>query len=296
MTISRQNLSIIIVTYKSEDVIQDCIKSIPSDINILIVDNSGEQEFKQKIENKYSNVSCILSSKNLGMGSGNNLGLRNIKSDYALILNPDVILEEKTIDELILASTQIKEYSVIAPISKDENYPNYKFTKHSSYKSDDEKPFKVNSIDGYAMLFNINKINKLKGFENFNYFDENIFLYLENDDLCKRLIDLNENIYIVPKSKINHLGASGTSKKYSYQVELSRNWHWMWSKFYFKRKHYGYLNALISGFPKFLSSILKFLFYMILRKQYKREIYFNRALGFLNALLGRKSTYRPKLD
>ena len=91
------------------------------------------------------------------MGSGNNLGLRNIKSDYALILNPDVILEEKTIDELILASTQIKEYSVIAPISKDENYPNYKSTKHSSDKSDDEKPFKVNSIDGYAMLFNIKK-------------------------------------------------------------------------------------------------------------------------------------------
>ena len=120
--------------------------------------------------------------------------------------------------------------------------------------------------------------------------------YLENDDLCKRLIDLNENIYIAPKSKIKHLGASGTSKKYSYQVEISRNWHWMWSKFYFKRKHYGYLNALISGFPKFLSSILKFLFYTVFRKQNKREIYFNRASGYLNALLGNKSTYRPKLD
>ena len=105
MTISRQNLSIIIVTYKSEDVIHDCIKSIPSDVNILIVDNSGEKEFKQKIENKYSNVSCILSSKNLGMGSGNNLGLRSVKSDYAIILNPDVILEEETIDELIFEST-----------------------------------------------------------------------------------------------------------------------------------------------------------------------------------------------
>jgi len=296
MTISRQNLSIVIVTYKSEDVIHDCIKSIPSDINILIVDNSGEKEFKQIIENKYSNVSCILSPKNLGMGPGNNLGLRNVKSNYALILNPDVILEEKTIDELIFASTQIKEYSVIAPISKNEKYPNYKSSKHSSENINDEKPFKVKSIDGYAMLFNLKKINKLKSFENFNYFDENIFLYLENDDLCKRLTDLNENIYIVPKSKINHLGASGTSKKYSYQVEMSRNWHWMWSKFYFKRKHYGYLNALISGLPKFLSSIFKFLFYMILRKKEKKEVYFNRASGFLNALLGRKSNYRPKLD
>ena len=296
MTISRQNLSIIIVTYKSEDVIYDCIKSIPTDINILVVDNSGDQEFKQIIESKYTNVSCILSTKNLGMGSGNNLGLRNIKSEYALILNPDVILEEKTIDELLFASTQIKEYSVIAPISKDKNYPNYKFSKHSSDRTDDEKPFKVNCIDGYAMLFNLQKINKLKGFENYNYFDENIFLYLENDDLCKRLIDLKENIYIVPKSKINHLGASGTSKKYSYQVEISRNWHWMWSKFYFKRKHYGYLNALISGFPKFLSAILKFTFYTIFRIQNKREIYFNRASGYLNALLGKKSSYRPKVD
>jgi len=296
MTISRQNLSIVIVTYKSEDVIHDCIKSIPSDINILIVDNSGEKEFKQIIENKYSNVSCILSPKNLGMGPGNNLGLRNVKSDYALILNPDVILEEKTIDELIFASTQIKEYSVIAPISKNEKYPNYKSSKHSSENINDEKPFKVKSIDGYAMLFNLKKINKLKSFENFNYFDENIFLYLENDDLCKRLTDLNENIYIVPKSKINHLGASGTSKKYSYQVEMSRNWHWMWSKFYFKRKHQGYLFALISGFPKFLSSILKFLFYILIKEQNKKQIYLHRALGYLNALLGRKSSYRPKLD
>ena len=81
MTISRQNLSIVIVTYKSEDVIHNCIKSIPTDINILVVDNSGEQAFKQNIENKYSNVSCIISVDNLGMGSGNNLGLRNVKSD-----------------------------------------------------------------------------------------------------------------------------------------------------------------------------------------------------------------------
>ena len=295
MTISRQNLTIIIVTYKSEDVIHDCIKSIPSDINILIVDNSGEQEFKQRIENKYSNVSCILSTKNLGMGSGNNLGLRNVKSDYALILNPDVILEEKTIDELISTSKQIKEYSIIAPISKDENYPNYKSSNDSSDNSDDEKPFKVNSIDGYAMLFNLNKINKLKGFENFNYFDENIFLYLENDDLCKRLINLNENIYIAPKSKINHLGASGTSKKYSYQVEISRNWHWMWSKFYFNKKHYGYLIALFKVFKNLISAKIKFFYYLITFNTFKRKIYQMRLLGLMSSMIGKNSFYRPNI-
>ena len=94
------------------------------------------------------------------------------------------------------------------------------------------------------MLLNLKRINNLNNFENFKYFDENIFLYLENDDLCKRITDNNENIYIVPKSKIKHLGASAVDKKYAHQIELSRNWHWVWSKFYFNKKHYGFLNAL----------------------------------------------------
>ena len=65
-----------------------------------------------------------------------------------------------------------------------------------------KKPFKVKSVDGYAMLLNLKKLKQLNDFD---FFDENFFLYLENEDLCKRLIEKNENIYIVPKSKIHHL-------------------------------------------------------------------------------------------
>ena len=53
------------------------------------------------------------------------------------------------------------------------------------------------------MLLNLKRLRNLN---NFNFFDENFFLYLENDDFCKRLRLNNENIYVVPKSKINHLG------------------------------------------------------------------------------------------
>ena len=104
MSISRQNLSVVIVTYISEEVIHKCIESIPKDINILVVDNSGNEEFKLSIEKKYVNVKCILSIENLGMGAGNNLGLKHSVTDFALILNPDVVLENNTIDELICAA------------------------------------------------------------------------------------------------------------------------------------------------------------------------------------------------
>ena len=96
-----------------------------------------------------------------------------------------------------------------------------------------------------------------ENFKNFNFFDENIFLYLENDDFCKRLIDNNENIYIVPDSKIKHIGASSVDKKYYFQIEISRNWHWIWSKFYFNKKHKGFIFAFLTGFPSFSSALFK---------------------------------------
>ena len=293
MTISLQNLSVVIVSFHSEDVIHDCIKSIIDKIEIIVVENSGNKKFANQIEDQYKNVKCVLSPKNLGMGAGNNLGLKHIKTDYVFILNPDVILKKDTIEEIIIASKKIDNFGLIAPMSNNLKYPNYKINKKNELHNFID-PFKVKSVDGFAMILNLKKLKKIDQFKNNNFFDENIFLYLENDDLCKRINEF-ENIFIVPKSKINHLGASGVNKKYSEQIELSRNWHWIWSKFYFNKKHYGFLKAFIDGLPVFLTAILKVLFYSLINHK-KKAIYLHRALGFLNALLGKKSYYRPKID
>ena len=124
MSISRQNLSIVIVTFKSEEVINKCIRSIDKDIKITVVENSNNYEFKNELEKSYKNVSCVLSNENLGMGAGNNIGIKKAETDFVLILNPDVILESSTINELIIASEKISNFAIIAPISSDINYPN----------------------------------------------------------------------------------------------------------------------------------------------------------------------------
>lgn len=293
MSISRQTLTAVIVTFKSNKVIHDCIKSIPEDIKIIVVDNSNDQEFKEKIEKEYKNTKCILSPSNLGMGSGNNLGLKQVKTDFAIILNPDVVLKKDTIQEIIYGSKKIDTYSILAPLSVDEKYPNYKTDK--KYLINNENPFRVKSVDGYAMVLNLKRINNLQSFENFNYFDENFFMYLENDDLCKRLIKNKENIFVVPKSKIKHLGAKAVDHIYSREIELSRNWHWIWSKFYYNKKHYGFLYAFLKNSPTFFTSIIKFSIYFLLNKNEKKEIYKKRIFGFINALFGKSSSYRPNL-
>ena len=290
MSISRQNLTIVIVTFKSEEVIHQCIQSIDSEIKIMVIENSNNIQFKEELENKYMNVSCLLTSKNLGMGAGNNIGIKKAKTDFVLILNPDVILETSTINELINAAQKNSNFAIIAPTSSDVNYPNYKLLDSQKSIAEFKFPLKVKSVDGFAMLFNKKKLDMV--ISN-NYFDENFFMYLENDDLCKRITEINEDILIIPNSKIKHLGGKGVNEKLKDKIELSRNWHWIWSKFYFNQKHYGYSKAFLEGLPKFLSSLIKYLFYLLIKNKIKKEKYLNRASGFFNAAKNKPSWYRP---
>ena len=290
MAVSRQDITVIIVSYKSQKVIYDCLRSIPSDIKVVIVENSNDKILKENIENKFDNVNCILSNINLGMGGGNNLGIKHVDTDLALILNPDVILEKDAISNLLESANQLSSFAIISPISDNKKYPNYKIDKNQIIGN--LNPFKVFSVDGYAMTLNLKKLNSIK---NFYYFDENIFMYLENDDLCKRIRDLNEDIYINPSSKVNHLGGKAVDSIYEYQIEMSRNWHWIWSKFYFNKKHYGLLSSLKDGIPTFLSALVKYLLFFFFSKR-KKDIYFHRMYGFISALIGKSSFYRPKIN
>ena len=287
MSISRQNLTIVIVTLKSEKVIDKCINSINQDIPIIVVENSNNQKFKHDLESKYKNLKCILSGSNLGMGAGNNIGIKATTTDYVFVLNPDATLEPNTLNELFLASKKITEFTILSPINVDLNFPNYKTKKMSE---EENSPFQVDYIDGFSMLLNKNKFN------DDIYFDENFFLYLENNDLCIRTNRSGGSIYIVPASKINHGGSKAVVIKYRDEVELSRNWHWIWSKFYFNKKNFGFFKAMIECLPTYISSILKFLFYSLINSDFKKKIYLNRASGFYNALMGKSSWYRPKID
>tara|TARA_B100001540_G_scaffold202703_1_gene178504 strand:- start:1300 stop:2334 length:1035 start_codon:yes stop_codon:yes gene_type:complete len=327
--LTKDNLSVVIVTLKSEHVIHECIESIDKDISIIVVENSDNSKFKNDLESKYPNVNCILANKNLGMGTGSNLGIQHSKTDYVLILNPDVTLEDDTIDQLIMASKTNSDFTILSPISIDDIYPNYQFEDQLVFpkilstmgeKNTEARqavefaylklrannqmnlPFNVKSVDGYAMLLNKKKFNlimknrMLNKFDEKEYFDEKFFMYCENDDLCRRIIHNGGSILVVPNAKIHHLGAKSVNEKYDNEVEFSRNWHWIWSKFYFYKKHYGFLEAFLDGYKKFFLSIFKSLFYSIINNKRKSKIFFNRASGFYSALIGKSSWYRPKIN
>ena len=287
MTLSLNNLTFIIVTFKSDHIINECIESLPKDSNIIIIENSNNVELKKKLEAKYSKINVIV-QENSGMGSANNKGIKLCKTNYAFVINPDVKFYKNTMHELIALSLKYNDYSILAPISDDAKYPNYKI-KNKKIKNDDPDFLNVDSVDGYAMLINKNRFN-----DNV-FFDENFFLYLENDDLCLSKKKENNKIYVARKAKINHLGGKSHSMVHNKEIEFSRNWHWMWSKFYFNKKHYGYPKALLISLPNLTSSMFNFFYYFITHNKFKKKIYIMRFLGLFNSMIGRKSWYRPKI-
>ena len=252
-------------------------------VQIIIIENSNNLSFKDEIEKEFSNVNCFLSGQNLGYAKGNNFGLSKVKSDYALILNPDAFLEKDTLDRLLSTSNKFKDFSIIGPAKQDE---------FSNTEGNDDKDdvFKVNTLKGFAMFLN------LKQFEDIGFFDENFFIYFEEIDLCKRLIKNEKKIFLDTNIKINHSGGSSHEDSINYEMAKSRNWHWMWSTFYFHYKHYGYLIALIKVLPKFLSAMFKTIFFKIISNKEKKDIYYCRFEGLLNSILMRKSWYRPKIN
>ena len=287
MSISRQNLTIVIVTLKSENIIHKCIESIDQNIPIIIVENSSNQEFKNDLESKYQNLKCILSGSNLGMGAANNIGIKSAKTEYVFILNPDVTLEKNALTQIFLDSRQLKDFTILSPINSDLNYPNYKGKKNNV---EGNFPFQVDYIDGFSMLLNKSK------FSDEVYFDENFFLYLENNDLCLKVNREGGSVFVVPSAKVNHRGSETVDLKYKDEVELSRNWHWIWSKFYFNKKNFSFFKAIKECLPSYISSLLRFLFYTLINNSFKKKIYLNRVSGFYNALIGKPSWYRPKIN
>ena len=274
-----KDLSIVIVTFKSEDIISKCLKSIPNDIKVIIVENSKNEKFKKDLENKYKNVDCILTGSNRGYAAANNIGLNIVKTKYALVLNPDCILGHEAISNFFITANKVQDFHLIGP-AQDQMI-------NMDFKNNDF--IEVENLKGFAIFFNMSKFSN-------KFFDENFFLYFEEIDLCKYVKKNNGKIYLDKNIVIKHEGGSSVKKLKKIELEKNRNWHWMWSTFYFHKKHKGFLLALIIILPKLLSSFFKIFIYMLILNKEKHSIYVCRLSGIFNSIIGKKSWYRPSID
>ena len=300
MAKKNNNLTIIIVTYlTNRDILLNCLKSISRDFKVIIVENSRKFADTNFFKKKFKNLEIVCSGKNLGYGKGNNYGLVKTKTDYALILNPDTVLEKNFFSNIKKIITK-ENFSIIGcsytndkifmPAGFFDSKKNDSFRKNF-FKKKQKKFTKVDWVVGCAMLLNLNK------FEKRNIFDKNIFLYFEEFDLCKSILKKKGSIFLSSELKVHHLGfksSFSTNDKLRNEANKIKDWHWMWSYFYFYKKNYNYFYAFYKIFGKMIKSLLKSIFYTVIFSEKNRDKYLFRFMGLFSSVIGRESNYRGK--
>ena len=279
---SIKDITIVIASFKSEKKIKNCLNSIDKQAKVLVIENSNNLSFKENLEKEFSNVECVLAGANIGYGSANNIGLKKVKTKYALILNPDAMLHPSALENFIKATEKVYDFAIMAPYIQEEKD---KFDKNYLKNI---SPVEVENVKGFAMFLNISEFMEV------GFFDENFFFYFEEIDLCKRLTNNGKKIYLIPEVKIDHGGGISHGQSINVEMQLSRNWHWMWSTFNYHKKYKGFFVSFFIILPKMSSTIIKVLIYTLMFNK-KKKIYYQRLSGLINAIMGKSSWYRPKV-
>ena len=283
--------TILIMSFHSRHLIYNLVKSINSDIPIVIVENSQDYDLKINLEEKHKNVKVIIPSENLGFAKGANLGISEIKTDYVFLNPADVYLPPKCINELSQCIKEFDDFAMLAPTYKDETiYKNYElYSNKPKLETPIGKKFSIKEVDIIDGTF----ILKKSRFEKIGFFDENIFIYFEPWDLSKRAINAGEKIYVCDKIKFDHLGGQSHEPKFNFEATLSRNWHYCWSKFYYLKKYSNYFVAMKKTLPILLRALIKCIKYKFQNDKKSYKIHMAEIRGLISAYLFRKSNYRP---
>jgi GT2 family glycosyltransferase len=295
-----KNYSIAIATFYPGNIINKCLASLPDNKEILIIDNGDDKKLQDdlsKINNKnlhYYNIGDVGISKSL------NYAISKSSNNYVFITQPDVIISSQSIENLIKASEKYDKVGIASPLTFDEkNYSKYDYYDLKISKSgkvlNNKKNFLIKKPEGNICVEAINStalLIKKDVIEKIGKWDENIYTYLEDIDMCLRLRLAGYQIIKVSDAKAYHIGFASHEKKNHKKHDILRNWHFCWSSIYFKNKHATTISFFIFYIKIFSKSLFKSIIYSILFNKKKSEINLIKLRACLSYLFSRKSDFR----
>lgn len=241
-------VSIIIVNYNGEELLDGCLQSIEiqqyKNIEIIMVDNASTDNSVELVQKKFQKVKVVRSEKNLGFAGGNNLGARSAAGEYLVLLNNDTVVDKAWLVELIKTQKENNAGLVTSKVIT-ENVPLKYYEMNGS----------INYI-GYNIMRVFSDLSKiffaggasliLHNDRSGNIFPEEYFLYQEDVFLSWRMRLLGKKVMMSQGSIVNHKGSATTKKQLS-----------LFSTFYQERNRL--LNSLILFESTTLLKIIPFL-------------------------------------
>jgi len=231
-------VSIIVLNYNAGELLLNCIESIKKsaykNLEIIVVDNISTDKSQKICKEKYPNIKLIQNDENFGYCEGNNIGIREAKGDYIIILNPDTIVESNCIEELISAYNKfgeglyqpkilsLNEKQVLQSTGNMIHVFGFGFAKDKGRKDVEvgEEIKKIGYASGTCLFTSKSVLDKVGLLDSF------LFLYHDDLDLGWRASQIGINSYYVPKSKIYHVESYSLkwSAKKFYWLERNRKY------------------------------------------------------------------------
>ncbi|NJM44154.1 MAG: glycosyltransferase family 2 protein [Brachymonas sp.] len=235
-------ITVIVVTYNS----QHCIATLANDLavfpHIIFSDNASEDGTVAAVTTSLPQAQVLVNSRNLGFGAANNRALSQVRTPFALLLNPDCEIQTSAVQMLLHYMQQDPEAALAAPQLMRTNSAidlNYRWATFSwqSRGAAAEGPCCVGFVTGAVMLLRMSR------FDGLGFFDEDFFLYYEDDDLCLRLFAAQLPIVIVPDARVLHVSRGSVRGKSPWRAEYWRGYHHVQSKILLTRKYRGDADA-----------------------------------------------------
>jgi len=287
----KYDLSIIIVNYKSDSLLLQCLKSIQCYIKkinfeIIIVSNSKfDTKYKSLIKNLKINKKIIELKDNIGFPAANNIALKFVHSDFILLLNPDTLFIDESFLKMFSYFMEHKNIGIISPKLVDENnkqqhsfFTNISllsiiadelylsklkiFAFHYYYYQKIETPKKVDSVSGACMLIRIKYLSEKY------LLDEKLF-WVEDDEICLRMKEKGYDVVYYPNTTIIHYGDK--NNKRASKIKIFNQYL---GKIKLFQKYKKYFSAeFLRLFFFFIFQIKKAIFYLYKNEKEKLAIY-----------------------
>jgi len=209
-------VSVIVLNYNAGKLLLNCIESVKKStykhLEIIVVDNISTDKSQETCKEKYPDIKLIQNNENFGYCEGNNIGIREAKGDYIIILNPDTIVESNWIEELISAYNKfgeglyqpkhlsLNEKTVYMSAGNMLNIFGFGYAREKGNKDENQfnKIEEISYASGTCLFTSSNVLKKV------GLFDPFIFLYHDDLDLGWRASQLGIKSYYVPTSIIYH--------------------------------------------------------------------------------------------
>ena len=257
-----EDVSTVIVTYNSAAVIATCLQSVKASKQVIVVDNASTDETCDIIRKILPAAQIIQNKRNRGFGSAVNQGMAIVETDFGFYFSPDAILTDTAMQALTEAAEQYPKTAVFGPYLQNHEGMQELYVmgpddiRHSSLDTVPGGHFSTWFVMGGFFLCRMTVWRDIGGF------DERIFLYNEDVDLCLRFTRGGHHLAVIPNAVVIHAG--GQSSKVTWRVKWRKDWHQTWSHLYMMAKYGNPVDAKVKARETLRQQGWKALLYLLL--------------------------------